>query len=216
LRVKVIVFGATGMVGQGVLRESLLAKDVDSVVSVGRRPTGVRHAKLHEVTLSDFTDLSPIEDDLKGADACFYCLGVSSVGMGEADYTRVSYDFPLAAARTLKGLNPQLTFVYVSGAGTNRDGRQMWQRVKGRAEAEIIELMPNGYAFRPGLIIPTHGVVPGLRFAKVAYAVGGPLLRLFDRVAPKYSTSSDKLGRAMLRAARGGFHTHIVAGENLR
>ncbi|MFG1603585.1 NAD-dependent epimerase/dehydratase family protein [Actinoplanes sp. NPDC049265] len=213
---KVIVFGATGMVGQGVLRESLLAKDVDSVISVGRSPTGVRHAKLREVPLTDFTDLSPIEDDLKGADACFYCLGVSSVGMSEADYTRISYDFPLAAARTLKGLNPQLTFVYVSGAGTDRDGRQMWQRVKGRAEAEIIELLPNGYAFRPGLIIPTHGAAPRPRWAKVGYAVGAPLMRLFDRVAPKYSTSSDRLARAMLRAARGGFHTHIIQGEDLR
>lgn len=214
--VKVIVFGATGMVGQGVLREALLAKDVESVVSVGRRPTGVRHAKLHEVTLADFGDLSPIEKDLEGADACFYCLGVSSVGMSEADYTRVSYDFPLAAARTLKALNPQLTFVYVSGAGTDVNGRQMWQRVKGRAEAEIIGLLPNGYAFRPGLIIPTHGVAPRPRFARIGYAVGAPLLRLFDRVAPRYSTSSDKLGRAMLRAARGGFHTHTVQGEDLR
>jgi uncharacterized protein YbjT (DUF2867 family) len=178
--------------------------------------TGIRHAKLREVTLTDFTDLSPILDDLQGADACFYCLGVSSVGMSEADYTRVSYDFPLAAARTLKGLNPNLTFVYVSGAGTDPAGRQMWQRVKGRAEAEIIELLPNGYAFRPGLIIPTHGVAPRPRFARVAYALAGPLLKVFDRVAPKWSTSSDKLARAMLRAARGGFHTHVIQHEDLR
>jgi uncharacterized protein YbjT (DUF2867 family) len=214
--VKVIIFGATGMVGQGVLREALLAKDVESVVSVGRRPTGVRHAKLHEVTLTDFTDLSPIVDDLAGADACFYCLGVSSVGKDEAEYTRIAYEFPLAAARTLKGLDPELTFVYVSGAGTSASGRQMWQRVKARAEAEIIDLLPNGYAFRPGLIIPTHGAGPRSRFFRGAFAVAGPLLRVFDRMAPKYSTSSDKLGRAMLRAARGGFHTHIIQHEDLR
>jgi uncharacterized protein YbjT (DUF2867 family) len=154
---KVIVFGATGMVGQGVLRESLLAKDVDRVLTVGRTRTGLKHPKLREVTLTDFTDLTPVEDDLQGYDACFYCLGVSSVGMDEAGYTRVSYDFPMAAARTLKGLNPLLTFVFVSGAGTDPQGRQMWQRVKGRTEAEIIEMLPNGYAFRPGIITPTHG-----------------------------------------------------------
>lgn len=213
---KVIVFGATGMVGQGVLRESLLAKDVTEVLTVGRRPTGVRHPKLRELTLTDFTDLAPIEGDLAGVDACFYCLGVSSVGMSEADYTRISYEFPLAAARTLKKLNPGVTFVYVSGAGTNARGRQMWQRVKARAEAEIIEMLPNGYAFRPGLIIPTHGATSKTRAFRVGYAVLAPVLSLIDRAAPSLSTSSDRLGRAMLRAARGGFHTHIIQKEDLR
>ena len=157
-RMKVIIFGATGMVGQGVLRESLLAADVEQVLCVGRRPTGVKHPKLREVTLADFTDLTPIADELAGYDACFYCLGVSSVGMDEAAYTRISYDFPIAAARTLAKLNPDLTFVYVSGAGTNPTGRQMWQRVKGRTENAVIEMFPNGYAVRPGIIRPTHGV----------------------------------------------------------
>jgi uncharacterized protein YbjT (DUF2867 family) len=213
---KVIVFGATGMVGQGVLRESLLAKDVDAVLTVGRTRTGIRHPKLREVTLTDFTDLSPIEEDLKGYDACFYCLGVSSVGMSEADYTRVSYDFPIAAARALKESNPLVTFVFVSGAGTDPAGRQMWQRVKGRTEAEIIEMLPNGYAFRPGIIAPTHGATSKTRLYRTAYALAQPLLALLDRIAPKYVTSTDRLGRAMLRAARGGFHQHIVANTDLR
>lgn len=213
---KVIVFGATGMVGQGVLRESLMAKDVDQVLSVGRRTTGLKHPKLREVTLTDFADLSPIEDDLKGYDACFYCLGVSSVGMSEADYTRISYDFPIAAARTLRDLNPNLTFVFVSGAGTDPGGRQMWQRVKGRTEAEIIAMMPNGYAFRPGIIQPMNGVTSKTRLYSTGYALAGPLLGLLDRFAPNYVTSTDRLGRAMLRAARGGFHHHIIANADLR
>jgi uncharacterized protein YbjT (DUF2867 family) len=213
---KVIVFGATGMVGQGVLRESLLAKDVERVLTVGRTPTGLKHPKLREVTLTDFTDLSPIEDDLGSYDACFYCLGVSSVGKSEADYTRVSYDFPIAAARTLKNVNPNVTFVFVSGAGTDEHGRQMWQRVKGRTEAEIIAMLPNGYAFRPGIIMPTHGVASKTRLYRTGYALAAPLLGLLDRFTPKYVTSTDRLGRAMLRAARGGFHQHIVANADLR
>src|SRR3954471_327056 len=128
---KVVIFGATGMVGQGALRASLLAPDVEEVLAVVRTPTGVTHRKLREVRVEDFTDLAPIRDDLAGTDACFYCLGVSSVGMDEAAYTRVSYDFPMAAARLLAEINPQVAFVYVSGAGTNIDGRQMWARVKG-------------------------------------------------------------------------------------
>lgn len=213
---KVVIFGATGMVGQGVLRESLLARDVDQVLAVIRTPTGVRHPKLREVPLADFTDLSPIAGELAGADACFYCLGVSSVRMDEAAYTRVSYDFPLAAARALAPLNPGLTFVYVSGAGTNPDGRQMWQRVKGRTEREILDMFPNGYAFRPGVIRPTHGITSKTRLYDTVYTVTAPLLSGLERVAPRYVTSSDRLGRAMLRAARTGFGTRIVENRDLR
>ncbi len=213
---KVVIFGATGMVGQGVLRESLLAQDVEAVLAVVRTPTGVRHPKLREVTLADFADLGPIEGELAGYDACFYCLGASSVGMDEAAYTRVSYDFPLAAARTLARLNPDLTFVYVSGAGTDPAGRQMWQRVKGRTENEIAEMFPNGYAFRPGIIRPTHGATSKTRLYDLGYTVLSPLLSLLERVAPAYVTSTDRLGRAMLRAARTGFGTRIVERRDLR
>jgi uncharacterized protein YbjT (DUF2867 family) len=213
---KVIIFGATGMVGQGVLRESLLAPDVEQVLSVGRRPTGIRHPKLREVTLADFADLTPIAGELTGYDACFYCLGVSSVGMDEAAYTRISYDFPIAAARTLKEINPDLTFVYVSGAGTNPTGRQMWQRVKGRTENEVIEMFPHGYAFRPGIIRPTHGARSKVGWYNAVYTLAGPLLALLDRVAPKYLTSTDRLGRAMLRVARHGPGDHVVENRDLR
>jgi uncharacterized protein YbjT (DUF2867 family) len=213
---KVVVFGATGMVGQGVLRECLLAQDVEQVLAVVRTPTGVRHPKLREVTLTDFADLTPIAGDLAGYDACFYCLGVSALGMDEAAYTRVSYDFPVAAARTLAAVNPGLTFVYVSGAGTDAAGRQMWQRVKGRTENAIVEMVPNGYAFRPGFIRPTHGARSKTRLYDTVYTVTTPVLSLLERIAPRYVTSTDRLGRAMLRAARTGFGSRIVENRDLR
>ena len=213
---KVIIFGATGMVGQGVLRESLLAKDVEQVLAVVRKPTGVKHPKLRELIVADVSDLTSVEGELAGYDACFYCLGVSSMGMDEAAYTRISYDFPIAAARVLAKLNPELTFIYVSGAGTNPTGRQMWQRVKGRTEAAVIEMFPNGFAARPGIIRPTHGVVSKTRVYRTGYLVLAPVLSLLDRVAPKYVTSSDKLGRAMLQAARGRFDRRILENRDLR
>lgn len=212
---KVIIFGATGMVGQGALRESLLAADVEQVLAVGRRPTGVKHPKLREVTLADFADLTPIADELQGYDACFYCLGVSSVGLDEAAYTRISYDYPVAAAHQLAALNPDLTFIYVSGAGTKPDGRQMWQRVKGRTEIEVIKTFKNGYGFRPGFIQPTHGATSGTRVYQVGYTLTAPLIPLLKRLFPKYVTSTDSLGQAMLRAVRTGFPTHIVETADL-
>jgi uncharacterized protein YbjT (DUF2867 family) len=212
---KVVIFGATGMVGQGALRECLLAADVTQVVSVGRRPAGVRHPKLTERELADFTDLTPIEDDLAGADACFYCLGISSLGVDEATFTRVCHDYPLAAARALGRINPQVTFVYVSGAGTNVHGRQMWARVKGRTEEEIIALLPNGYAFRPGFIQPLHGATSRTGWYNTAYAITAPLTPVLTRVAPRWFTTTDRLGQAMLRAARTGFGSHIAEGRDL-
>ncbi|WP_127504284.1 epimerase [Actinoplanes solisilvae] len=213
---KVVIFGATGMVGQGALRASLLAPDVESVLAVIRTPTGVSHPRLREVKLDDFTDLAPIQDELRGYDTCFYCLGVSSVGLDEAAYTRVSYDYPMAAARVFAELNPLTTFVYVSGAGTNPRGRQMWARVKGRAERDILALLPNAYAFRPGMIQPTHGVRSKTGWYNALYTAAAPLVPLLERVAPKYVTTSDKLGQAMLRAARVGFPNHIVENADFR
>jgi uncharacterized protein YbjT (DUF2867 family) len=214
---RVVIFGATGMVGQGMLRECLLAPDVEQVLAVVRTTTRVSHPKLRQVELADFTDLAPIRDELaKGYDACFYCLGVSSVGMDEAAYTKVSYDYPMAAARTLAELNPQTCFIYISGAGTDEHGRQMWARVKGRTEREIIELLPNGYAARPGMIQPTHGVRSKTRLYNAIYTATAPLLPLFDRLAPKYVTTTDRLSRAMLQVARVGFPRHILENLDLR
>jgi uncharacterized protein YbjT (DUF2867 family) len=213
---KVVMFGATGMVGQGALRECLLANDVEQVLSVGRRPTGVRHPKLIEREPADLTDLGPIEGDLAGADACFYCLGISSLGVDEASYTRICHDYPLAAARALSKINPDLTFVYVSGAGTNVHSRQMWARVKGRTEEEIIALLPHGYAFRPGFIQPMYGATSRTGWYRAAYTVTAPLIPLLTRMVPGHVTTTDRLGQAMLRAARTGFPSHIVEGRDLR
>jgi uncharacterized protein YbjT (DUF2867 family) len=212
---RVIVFGATGMVGQGVLRECLLAPDVIEVLVVTRTPTGLHHPKLREVTLTDFADLTPIDDRLAGYDACFYCLGVSSVGLDEAAYSRVCYDFPMAAARTLARHNPDLTFVYVSGAGTDANGRLMWARVKGRTENEIMRLFPNGYAFRPGFIQPTHGARSKTGWYNTAYALTAPLLPLLRRFAAEHVTTTDAVGRAMLRAARTGFPNRVVTNADM-
>ena len=212
---KVVIFGATGMVGQGALHESLLAPDVESVLAVIRTPTGLSHPRLREVELDDFTDLTPIKDELRGYDTCFYCLGVSSVGLDEAAYTRISYDFPMAAARVFAELDPLATFVYVSGAGTNPRSRQMWARVKARAERDLLDLLPNGYAFRPGVIQPQRGVRSKVGWYNAIYTAVGPLVPLLERVAPRYVTTSDKLSQAMLRAARVGFAGHIVENADL-
>jgi uncharacterized protein YbjT (DUF2867 family) len=197
---RVIVFGATGMVGQGVLRECLLAADVSEVLVVTRKPTGVRHPKLREVIHADFADFG--DADFSGYDACFFCLGISSVGLNEADYTRITYDYTLAAARRAAEQSPGMVFIYVSGAGTNRDGRQMWARVKGRTEDDVAALDLHGYAFRPGFIRPEHGVRSRVGWYRVAYTVLSPLAALLVRFAPGIATSTSQLGRAMLIVAR--------------
>jgi uncharacterized protein YbjT (DUF2867 family) len=197
------------MVGQGVLRESLLASDVEEVLAVVRSPTGVHHPKLHERHLDDFTRI----DDLKGYDACFYCLGVSSVGMDEASYTEVSYTYPMAAAHAV---DHDACFVYVSGAGTSASSRQMWARVKARTEQEIIDLLPNGYAVRPGIIQPTHGVRSKTRLYNAIYTATAPLLPVLDRLVPNYVTTTDRLSRAMLQVARVGFPRRILENRDLR
>jgi uncharacterized protein YbjT (DUF2867 family) len=213
---RVVIFGATGMVGQGVLRECLLAPDVDRVLAVTRMPVGVSHAKLSEVRLADFAGLEPLRDSVAGFDACFYCLGVSSVGMGEAAYTTISYDYPMAAARLFAEVAPEICMIYVSGAGTSATSRQMWARVKARTEREIIDLLPNGYAARPAMIQPTHGVRSKIRLANAVYTVTAPLTPLLERVAPKYVTTTERIGKAMLRVARRGFPRHILENTDLR
>ncbi|MEU8297356.1 epimerase [Micromonospora sp. NPDC048909] len=214
---RVVIFGATGMVGQGVLRESLLADDVRDVLVIGRTPTGQRHPKLREITVDDVGELGALRDELTGVDACFYCLGVSSLGLDEATYTRISYDYPVAAARLLAEVSPGATFVYVSGAGTDStgQGRVMWARVKGRAENAVLDLLPNGYAARPGFIQPTHGAVSKTRWYRLGYVVTRPLYPLVQRLFPGQVTSSDRLGRAMLRVAREGSPRRVLANRDL-
>ncbi|RZU77121.1 hypothetical protein EV384_5834 [Micromonospora kangleipakensis] len=214
---RVVVFGATGMVGQGVLRECLLADDVESVLVVGRTGTGLRHPKLREIIHRDFTDFAPIADELTGLDACFYCLGVSAAGLNEADYTRVTYDYTLAAARTLAEASPGLTFVYVSGAGTDSSerGRARWARVKGRTENAVLALLPNGYAFRPGFIQPMHGAVSKTGWYRVLYRITTPLYPVLRRLFPGQVTTTELVGRAMLRVAREGSPRRVLESRDL-
>jgi uncharacterized protein YbjT (DUF2867 family) len=214
---KVIVFGATGMVGQGVLRECLLDPGVERVLVVGRTPTGRQDPKLREVLHRDFTDFAPIENELAGYDACFFCLGVSSVGMPPEQYERITYGYTLAAAEPLARLNPDSTFIYVSGAGTDstEQGRTRWARVKGRTENAIIALPFHGYAFRPGYIQPLHGVRSKVRFFAAIYRVVAPLYPLLKRVMPGVVTTTEQLGRAMLAVARDGAPKRVLGSREI-
>jgi uncharacterized protein YbjT (DUF2867 family) len=215
---KVILFGATGMVGQGVLRECLLCPDVGSVLTVGRSETGQRHSKLREITHTDFTDFTPLAHELAGYDACFFCLGASSAGMSEADYTRLTYDFTLAAASVLAALNPGMTFIYVSGAGTDSTerGRSMWARVKGRTENALLKLpFKAAYLFRPAAIQPLHGIVSKTRLYRVSYAVAGPFLPLLKALLPGTVTTTERIGRAMINAAKLGAPKHVLETRDI-
>lgn len=203
----ILIFGATGMVGQGVLRECLLAPDVDDVVAIGRSATGQQHPKLRELVHKDMYDYSAIAPQLQGFDACFFCLGVSSVGMKEPEYKRITYDLTLAAATVLAGLNPGMTFTYVTGAGTDSSerGGSMWARVKGATENALLRLpFKAAYMFRPGMIQPMHGVRSKTPLYDAAIGVLGPVLGLAHRLWPNRVTTTEKLGRAMLAVARKG------------
>jgi uncharacterized protein YbjT (DUF2867 family) len=204
---KVLIFGATGMVGQGVLRECLLADDVSHVQTVGRTATGQTNPKLHELVHRDFLDYSAVEDQLQGFDACFFCLGVSSLGMSEADYTHVTYDFTVAAATTLARLNPAMTFVYVTGTGTDSSerGRVMWARVKGRTENALRQLPFKAvFLFRPGVIQPLHGVQSKTGWIQRTYTLTSPLLSLARTLFPHTILSTQRIGQAMLAVASDG------------
>ncbi len=205
--IKVVIFGASGMVGQGVLRECLLDPEVTSVLSVARSSTGQHDPKLREVVHKDFLDFSPLEKDLAGFDACFFCLGVSSVGMSEKDYRRITFGITMAAAETLAKLNPQMTFIYISGAGTDgtEKGRTMWARVKGQTENALRRLpFKAAYMFRPALIVPLHGIKSKTFAYRISYALMRPLLPLMETLFPRYVTTTQKLGRAMLIVAKRG------------
>ena len=211
---KVILFGATGMVGQGVLRECLLDPRVEAVLSIGRSATGQQHPKLRELVHRDLLDYSAIESELSGYDACFFCLGVTSSGMSEADYRRITYDVTIAAATVLSRLNPQMTFVFVSGAGTG--GKQMWARVKADAENALLKLpFKAAYMFRPAIIQPLHGIRSRTTSYRVFYAITRPLLPLLKRALPKYVTTTEQIGRAMLAVVRKGAPKAILETQDI-
>ena len=214
----VILFGATGMVGQGVLRECLLDPDIKKVLSIVRKPTSQEHAKLHELMHKDFFDLSRIERELSGFDACFFCLGVSSAGMAEEAYAHTTYDLTMSAARTLVKLNPGVTFIYVSGQGTDSSerGRIMWARVKGKTENALLELPFKGaYMLRPGIIQPLRGIRSKTKVYQAFYTALGPLLPLLRKLLPNSITTTEQVGRAMIKIAKQGAPKRILDNRDI-
>jgi uncharacterized protein YbjT (DUF2867 family) len=212
-----IVFGATGMIGQGVLRELMGDPGVARVLLVARRPSCVAHGKVREIVHPNFYDFSPIEKDLTGYDACFFCLGVSSIGKTEAEYRRLTYDLTLAAATTLAKLNPKMAFLYVSGTGTDstEHGKRMWARVKGETENALMRLFPAATMIRPGYIQPMHGVKSPTKATRRGYTIMGPFYPLLRATFPKSITNTEELARAMIRAARGETPKKILEPADL-
>jgi uncharacterized protein YbjT (DUF2867 family) len=217
-QVKVVLFGATGMVGQGVLRECLIDAEVESVLAVVRNASLPPSGKLREIVHQDVFDLAAIEDRLTGYDACFFCLGVSSVGMQEETYRRVTYELTVSVAKTLARLNPTMTFIYVSGAGTDSTerGRSMWARVKGRTENALLQMPFKAvFLFRPAYIQPLHGIRTKTRWYGAAYAVMRPFYPLWKILFPNYVTTTECIGRAMLNVTMRGFTQPVLENRDI-
>jgi uncharacterized protein YbjT (DUF2867 family) len=209
MKIKAIITGATGMVGEGVLHECLKHADVESVLVINRKPCGVEHPKLKEIIHKDLFDLSSIEDQLSGYNACYFCAGVSSVGKKENEYKRITYDLTISFANTLVKLNPDMTFCYISGVGTDstEKGKSMWARVKGKTENDLLELPFKGvYMFRPGYIQPTKG----LKNTYNMYKVAAPFYPLWKTLLPKYVTTLREIGLAMINVTLYGSSKKIL------
>jgi nucleoside-diphosphate-sugar epimerase len=215
--VRVIIFGATGMIGSGVLLECMRDPQVTAVLSVVRSASGKPHRKLTELVHRDFHDYDGIITELEGCDACFFCLGVTSAGMSEAEYHGITVDLTLEAARALVAVNPGLVFCYVSGAGTDSSerGRQMWARVKGKVENRLLAMPFNAHMFRPGYVQPVRGVHSKTRWYRVVYGLIGPLYPVLKRLFPRHVMTSEDLGRAMIRVAREGAAKRILEAPDI-
>ncbi|HUI31519.1 MAG TPA: NAD-dependent epimerase/dehydratase family protein [Candidatus Acidoferrales bacterium] len=214
MKLKVIIFGATGMVGEGALHESLKHPDVESVLVIGRRSCNVEHVKLKEIIHNDFFNYTSIEASLSGYNACFFCLGISSVGMNEKDYTRITYDLTMRAATALSKLNPYMTFCYVSGAGTDstEKGRLMWARVKGKTENDLMKLpFKATYMFRPGFIKP----IRGLRNAYTISKAVGVLYPFLKMILPNYICTLEEVGISMITASAKGYSGKILESGDI-
>lgn len=207
MKINAIITGASGMVGEGVLYECLQSDAVEEVLVIGRRSCGHLHPKLKEIVQANMYDLSSIEEELKGYNACFFCLGMSSVGVKEPEFTKVTYDLTLHFARTLSRLNPEMTFCYVSGQGTNENGKQMWQRVKGKTESDLTKLPFKGaYNFRPGIMKPTKGLKNTLSL----YKWMGWLIPIFNTFSPKSILTLKQVGDAMINVTLKGYERNIL------
>jgi uncharacterized protein YbjT (DUF2867 family) len=215
---KILLFGATGMIGRGVLLECVRDPGVKLAVTLGRTPTGLHDPKLQEIVHRDMLRYAGLEDTLTGFDACFFCLGIASSGMKEAEYGRITCGYALAAAEVLARLNPGMTFIFVSGSGTDSSGkgRTMWARVKGRAENALLKLPLQAFMFRPGFIEPMDGIQSKTPMYRRFYSVLGPLFPLLRRAFPNQVLSTRQIGRAMLNIARRGYPKRILEARDIR
>jgi len=212
-----LILGATGMVGHGVLNAALADDRIEHAVTLGRRATKRSHPKLGELVVDDLFDLSDVEERLSGFDFCVFTVGVSAAGMSEADYRRLTYDMTLSVARVLARLNPHMTFIYISGAATDVDSRQMWARVKGETEQALKELPFEAvYSARPGYIQPVGGAVSGTKLYRALYAVASPLYPLLKRVAPNHMIDSDELGHVLIEVGMNGARRQTLETGDLR
>jgi hypothetical protein len=215
MKIKTIITGTTGMVGEGILHECLLHPDVESVLVINRRPCNIQHEKLREIIHKDFADLSGIEKYLSGYNACYFCAGISSIGKNEDEYKFITYNLTISFARTLSKLNPEMTFCYVSGAGTDstEKGKSMWARAKGKTENDLMKLPFKGaYMFRPGYIQPTKGLKNAYKIYK-ALAPSYPVLKF---LFPKYVITLEEVGRAMINTVLKGYNKNILECEDIR
>lgn len=215
---RVILFGASGMVGQGVLRECLRDPGVDTVLLIGRSAIARQDPKIRQIARPDPGDLAPLQNELTGFDATFFCLGVSSVGMSDADYKRITYDLTIRAARTLAQQNPGMTFIYVSGKGTDSTerGRLAWARVKGATENALLRMpFKAAYMFRPAAIRPMHGEQPKANATRIALKLMGWIIPLIQTVAPSAVTTTERMGRAMLNAAKYGAPKKVLESADI-
>lgn len=215
----IVLFGATGMVGQGVLRECLLDPDVQLTETVGRSATGVPHPRLREITHANLWQYQSIEADLSGFDACFFCLGTSASGLSETEYKRVTYDITVAAADVLCRLNPKMTFIYVSGAGTDSSerGKIMWARIKGKTENALLRMpFAAAYMFRPGMIQPLDGIQSKTKMYRIFYKLAKPVMPLARWAFPNRVSTTKQIGQAMLNVARNCYPKQILESKDIQ
>lgn len=213
MKLKVIITGATGMVGEGVMQECIANPKVEKILLINRKTTGVVHPKVTEVLHSNFNDISPVVEQLKGYDACYFCLGVSSVGMKEPDYYAVTYTLTLHFAGALAAVNPGMTFVYVSGAGTDstEKGKLMWARVKGKTENDLLKLPFKGvYNFRPAFMKATKGAKNTPALYKVF-----SVLYFLRSVFPNYFLTLEEVGKAMINVTINGYPQHTIEVKDI-
>lgn len=214
----IIIYGATGMLGQGVLRESLLDAHIERVTVIGRSPIGQTHPKLREIVHVDLFDYHNIEEQLIGIDACFFCLGTPSTGKTEAEYTRITKNLTVTAAQILLRLNPQLSFIYISGEGadSSEKGALMWARVRGQTENELLQMpFKRVHIVRPGIIQPLNGIQSRVRLYRLGYNVLKPILPILRYFFPNLISSTQLLGQAMIKIAREGYEKPILRNKDL-